>query len=344
MKATLVPALPYRPANANLTFRHLAADEDPDVLHALHLGRRDHDQIDLLSTFEDFPSRGRLQLLINEALAENQQANWLIAQVGSQVIGYSQLMWWLEGDGTWLYLIKGWVLPAWRGQGVGTIMLTWGEQRIRQLAAEQHPGAPIEFGANASSTEREATALLVAAGYRVVYTMVELGLDANTAIPRHPLPPGIEVRPVQIDYYGLIAASVQEAYQNEWEDGRFDEVGEPDEFLQSLRDPKHDPTLWQVAWAGNQVVGQVLSVNQRGRAEVFEVSVRPAWRRRGLARALLASALQTLRGRGVGVIRLHTNLDFKTKAVELYQRVGFRVLKEFPRYRKSFDPVVQLHG
>jgi predicted GNAT family acetyltransferase len=91
-----------------------------------------------------------------------------------------------------------------------------------------------------------------------------------------------------------------------------------------------------VAWDGDEVVGQVLSVIQNGRAEVFEVSVRPAWRRRGLAHRLLSRALQALRERGIDVIRLHTVAEFRTRARELYGSLGFRVLKEFPRYPKPF--------
>ena len=64
-------------------------------------------------------------------------------------------------------------------------------------------------------------------------------------------------------------------------------------------------------------------------------SIRPTWRRQGLGRALLTRALWDLRGRGVGVIRLNTVAEFRTRARDLYQSVGFRVLKEFPRYRKS---------
>jgi GNAT superfamily N-acetyltransferase len=67
------------------------------------------------------------------------------------------------------------------------------------------------------------------------------------------------------------------------------------------------------------------------------ISVRPAWRRQGLARALLTRALWDLRGRGVDVIRLNTVAEFRTRALDLYYSVGFRVLKEFPRHRKSPD-------
>jgi len=49
---------------------------------------------------------------------------------------------------------------------------------------------------------------------------------------------------------------------------------------------------------------------------------------------LLLRALHSLRARGIGVVRLHTRADFRTHARDLYHSVGFRVLKEFPRYRK----------
>jgi len=74
---------------------------------------------------------------------------------------------------------------------------------------------------------------------------------------------------------------------------------------------------------------------ERGRAVIDEVSVRPAWRRRGLARALLTRALRDLRSRGVAVVRLNTNAQFRTRARDLYTSLGFRVVKEFPHYRKS---------
>lgn len=36
-------------------------------------------------------------------------------------------------------------------------------------------------------------------------------------------------------------------------------------------------------------------------------------------------------------IRLHIVAEFKTRARDLYQSLGFRVLKEFPRYRKPLS-------
>jgi tRNA(Arg) A34 adenosine deaminase TadA len=77
---------------------------------------------------------------------------------------------------------------------------------------------------------------------------------------------------------------------------------------------------------------------------MYDISVRPAWRRKGLARALLTRALWNLRQRGEQVIRLNTVAEFRTRAQDLYRSVGFRLLKEFPRYRKSLYDIEHLRA
>jgi ribosomal protein S18 acetylase RimI-like enzyme len=317
-----------------LSFRPIRGEQDAEDLYAVHAGRMAHDQIDPLSLYEDMPSLDGLRMSLAQAVAEGREDEWVVAQVHAQVVGYSQVKCWPEDDGTWVYLTLGWVLPEWRGRGIGTAMLYWAEDRSRRLAAAWHPGEPFELAANASSTEKEATALLTHEGYRAGYTVLELSLDPTRPVPAYSLPVGIEVRPVRPEHLPLIAASIGEAYWQEYEEGRFQESYDPAAYAAELSAPNHDPTLWQVAWEGDQVAGQVLTIVEKGRAELFEVSVRPAWRRCGLARALLSRALRCLRGRGIDVIRIGTVSEFHTRARDLYTSVGFRVVKEFPRYRK----------
>lgn len=49
------------------------------------------------------------------------------------VVGYATIRWWQERDDTWLYLHRGHLLPGHRGQGIGSAMLSWAEERIRRL-------------------------------------------------------------------------------------------------------------------------------------------------------------------------------------------------------------------
>ncbi len=327
--------LPDMPAIEGINFRFIRGEEDADAVYALRAGCIERDKVDLLSASEGLPSRDELRAALTQAIAAQKQHQRLVAEVNGQVVGYSLVDSWSEEDGRCVYLILGWVLPAWRGQGIGSALLHWGEQTARQLAADEHPNERFEFAANASSTQPEATALLLHEGYSARYTVLEMGLDFSAIPPVTPLPEGVEIRPVRPEHIPFIADSIGEAYRNEYAGGRFQETSEFDEVVARLSAPRQDPALWQIAWAGQQVVGEVLPLIENGRAIMYEISVRPAWRRRGLARALLTRALWDLRERSVDVVRLNTVAEFRTRARDLYHSVGFRVLKEFPRYRKS---------
>src|SRR5262249_34521163 len=164
----------------------------------------------------------------------------------------------------------------------------------------------------------------------------EMDLDAAALLTETLLPPGIEVRPALAEHVPIIAASIAEAYRGEFPNNRFrkthTETAGQTEWYSS---PLHDRSLWQVAWDKHQVAGQVLPVIEHGRAVIDEVSVRPAWRRHGLARALLSRALRHLRADGPRVVRLCTTAEFRTRARDLYASLGFSVLKTYQQYRKS---------
>ncbi len=90
-----------------------------------------------------------------------------------------------------------------------------------------------------------------------------------------------------------------EAFRDHW---GFNEENEQT-VEQWVENPNFDPSLWRVAWEGDQVAGMVLSYiddreNQaynRKRGWTEDISVRRPWRRRGLARALLVQSLHAVR-------------------------------------------------
>jgi mycothiol synthase len=323
------------PAIEGINFRSICLEDDLDAIYALRVECGQRDKVDLLSASEGLPSREELRAGLSQASDTKPSKRLLIVEVKGQIVGYSQIISWHEDDGCWVYLLLGWITPAWCGQGIGTFMIHWGEGTAQELAAEEHPGERFEFAANASSTQPEATGLLLQEGYSAEYTVLELGLDFSALPLEQPLPAGIEVRPVLPEHLPLIASSMAEAYQGEYTNGRFQETLTLEESATRLNSPRQNPSLWKIAWAGQQVVGQVIPVIENNRALMYDISIRPAWRRQGLARALLIQALWDLRGRGIEVIRINTVAEFRTRARDLYTSVGFRVFKEFPRYRKS---------
>jgi GNAT superfamily N-acetyltransferase len=142
-------------------------------------------------------------------------------EVEGEPVGYGRVLWWVERDGTRVYLHLGKVVPAWRGRGIGTAILGWAERRARQLAAALPAAGRHELAANASETEVEATALLRDAGYRVPFTMLQMGLELAERLAEPPLPSGVGVRPALLGDYRAISSSVDEAYRASRGEGHF---------------------------------------------------------------------------------------------------------------------------
>ena len=100
--------------------------------------------------------------------------------------------------------------------------------------------------------------------------------------------------------------------------------------------PTFDPELCQVAWVDDDVVGFVLSRIHKGVGMIAEVAVRKVWQRRGIALSLMIPALNALHARGMAQVRLFTDADDGQGARRLYERVGFREVKQHIFYRKPF--------
>lgn len=152
----------------------------------VRLGCAALDGADVQSVVEGVPSAAE----IGEASATLEEASedQILVVCGGSVVGYATIRRWQERDDTWLYLHRGWLLPEHRRQGIGSAMLRWAEDRIRRLVAQHGTAGTAVIGANAMASERDATALLLAAGYRRVFSLVELELNDLRQLPG----PGIE--------------------------------------------------------------------------------------------------------------------------------------------------------
>lgn len=158
-------------------------------------------------------------------------------------------------------------------------------------------------------------------------TLVRPHLDD---IPERTLPDGVELRPVTEDQLRTIVAAHHECFRDEWD---FAEITEAD-YAWIIDDPYRDHTLWKVAWAGDQVVGQVKPfINhdeneargyRRGYTEY--ISTHRDFRNRGIAGTLLAWSLQELADRGMTEAALGVDTNNPGGAFQLYQSLGFEVV------------------
>jgi mycothiol synthase len=263
----------------------------------------------------------------------------ILAEVNGEVVGYGRTRWWEEGNNQRIYSTFGSVLPAWRRKGIGRTILHWNETRLRSIAAGHPQDGRQLLESVAENSVPGVIALLEHEGYqpaRYFYLMVRPDLEN---IPELPLPDGLEVRPAQPEHYQPVLDANIEAFQEHW---GMDVTNVPT-LAQWMEHPNFQPSLWQVAWDGAEVVGMVLpyidqpdnEANGVLRGYTEEICVRRPWRKRGLARALIARSLHALREQGMTEAALHVDAGNETGALRLYETMGYEVVKRSVNYRKE---------
>ena len=322
--------LPYMPSIPDLSMRLFEGEADYPAIVAVHQQSAQADAVDPLSSYEDVPTLESVRAEYAGAGRFDLRQNALVAQVAGAVIGYTDVRWWTENDGARVYLHQELVVPRWRNRGIEQAMLLWTEEQLRRLAAGHAGSGKAVFGANAASTEPERRLRLLNAGYQHVFAMLEMEFTAFGQLPTAAVPPGIVVSQAHRHEYRLLWDAMQEAYR-----GRsMVQALSEDEYQSFADDPRRNPELELAAWDYGNVAGMVFLRIDRGHGVVDECNVHPMYRRRGLARALMVQGLRLLQDCGVTMVRLHCRQHNETGAQQLYEHLGFRVLKEFGRYRK----------
>lgn len=316
------------PAIAGLGFRRLRNLEDYTGMAAVRGGSIDRDQVDPRSPRESIPTADEMAATF--PLAETREhPDLMIATIGERIIGYSHTLWrWTEITGERVYLHLGYVLPEWRGQGIGSAMVHWSQHRIREIAAEDNHQGPATFATNVSSTEREADALMRHEGYVGVRRLTDMVLEPTAFTVPSALPDGVLRRPLDPEHFSAVYDAWKDAFASIWTSTPPSQEDFAEFAGDNFAGSDFDPTLCCVAWSQEQVVGFVLSQMSKGVGVIAEVAVRPGWQRRGIARSLMQCMLNTLNERGFPEARLLTDANDGHGARSLYERLGFRERKQ----------------
>lgn len=323
------------PAISGLRFRRFRGQDDyPAMLAVLHSSAAaDHEQ--RRDTLEDF-ARNYSSLTNCDPYRD-----MILAEIAGELVGYAR-GWWQEKQDGRIFESNGFLAPEWRRKGIGSALLHWIEDHLRVLEVLL-PGKPDCFFQVSVTQHQVGTArLLERAGYtpaRHFYNMLRLSLDN---IPDFPLPEGVEMRPALPELYRQIWESIDETSQDEWD---YTPPSE-DAYQAWLAAASFQPRLWQVAWdtVSDRVAGHVLTFinheeNQhfnRRRGYTEGIGVDRAWRRRGLARAMIARSLQAQREAGMNESALAADSDSSSGVIHLYESCGFQVVRRDTIYRKKF--------
>jgi mycothiol synthase len=273
---------------SGMTLRHLIAPDDFAAMNAIANAIRAAEGADFSTTDQQFAT-----FYANPPGSDPAQ-DVAIALIDDRIAGYGRAAWHDEVGGARIYEVLPFVDAAGSGHGVFEAMVDALEARARLIAAG-HPEGNKLFETFGGDLAPQRDGLLEARGYRPVrhfYSMLRPSVDD---LPNALIPEGLEVREVQREHLPLIWAAHVEAFRDHW---GYTEPTDPD-YEQFLSDPvMSDTTLWRVAWEGDEVAGQVRSFinadenarHGRHRGYTEHISVRRPWRRRGLARALIAAS------------------------------------------------------
>jgi ribosomal protein S18 acetylase RimI-like enzyme len=267
-----------------------------------------------------------------------------LVELHGRVVGYARVFWEDLTAGDRAFFLVGSMHPDHDGDRIAQVTHRWQEQRIADVLASMQQ---LERRAVAMATvlgqEPGRRRMVEAAGYELVRRHAEMRRPDFEGVPDLPLPEGLEIRPIDPADRAMhrrIYEADMEAFQDHWGATRPTEEG----FGEFIGQPTFDPTLWRVAFDGDQIAGQILNLlgalepdgSRVGWTE--SISTRRPWRRRGLARALLAESLRTVRDAGATSAALGVDQQNPHQALHLYESLGFRLSAEEFEYRKVLRP------
>jgi mycothiol synthase len=204
-----------------------------------------------------------------------------------------------------------------KGRGLGAEIIDRGEAFSRTERAKKILLAAPE-------PDTAARALFESRGYREVRRFYSMAIEL-TETPLEPvLADGLVVDELRGDEYEAFYEALNESFAEHWEwhPTRF---GEWIELRQGQHRDEQGP-VWFVVRDGDELAGVTRNdASVAGGGYVGAIGVRPAWRGRGVAKALLQRTFAEFWRRGTTRVTLDVDSQNATGAVALYGRVGMHV-------------------
>ncbi len=267
-----------------------------------------------------------------------------LVETNGEAVAYGRASWNLlvNGDGQIDGILN--IDPAVRGRGVEELLIDHAIRRGSELIAAKGSTRTtrlILFVTGQDLPQRQAAE---ERGFSLVRSGAQLIRPSLADIPDVPLPAPFEIRPIDPDDH-LIHRRVFDADRRAFSDSYGQQAPSDAEFDEFIHMPTFNPTLWRVAFRGDEIAGQVLSY--MGEASPDEaligwteaISVQPQYRRRGLARALLVDSLRAVRDAGASAAGLGVDLQNPNQARALYESLGFQIISVTNEYQLGpFQP------
>ena len=309
--------------------RHPSADELPAVQLVL-------DAAESADCGE--PCRHEMDIAVVAAttMLDLERSTWVVVAPDDSFAACGFL--WQPRAGDTEFVAEHYVRPAHRNNAVDDALIDATERRVADLRGETPDMNRLVLFCEDFNARRRAS--LRRRGYEHVRDFYSMRIDLASGRPPARWPAGIEVRPIRpgVDDRAAHAAS-EDAFAEHYLFGPmpFDEW-----CAVTLDRDDCDPSLWLLAWDGDQVAGQVeTAARDEGGPTcvglVEDLSVRKPWRGRGLGLTLLGEVFRLLGDRGCASARVFVDVQNATGALRLYERAGMRAERRILGFERRLE-------
>ncbi len=222
-------------------------------------------------------------------------------------------------------------------------LFEWVERRARASLTKAPDGARVVLIAGAAADDPCTEGHYLRHSFSIDRVFSELSLGLANSPPSPEWPCGVTVRlfcPGEDDV--ALVTAYRDAFRDHY--GYLEQPfeAELERWRHWTRESDFDPALWFLAAVGSEVCGFCCSYPEsHGDKEtglVDEFGVRPAWRKRGIGRALLLESFRALRVRGLKAVELTVDSDNQSDALALYASVGMKTVSQNHTLVKELRP------
>jgi mycothiol synthase len=285
-----------------------------------------HDYDVSMVGYSDFAPDDVLELFREEHF-DIDSDSCLVADQGGRVAGYT-MIWAREPRRR--YSAFAVVHPEHLGRGIGTGLLGFLERRMREQVAGDD-GASLWNWIDLA--DKAACRMVETAGFSEVrrhYTMlIDLGeTDVDLSLPAR-----ISIRTCTERDIQVVHSLDQETFAEHW---GFIPRSYEQWHKQAYKRSDTDLSMWFLALEDDEPVGFLIGRTIEGFGWVGDLGVRRAYRRRGVASALLRHSFSDFKRRGFSKVGLGVDASNETRAVRVYENLGMKAERVYVTYEKAY--------
>ncbi len=311
-----------------------ARREDAEMIHELLIDVETEDQRGWVDTLDD---RYRD---FEDPDSDPQHDSLLVMAPDGRLAGLGWVFTPQEYDREQIVFLWGEVHPDYRQQGLGGFILNWMESRGRRILESRHALPQRVLRAACPEHLHDRVDLFTEHGFQHTRSSYRMRRALSDPIPEVVLPPGIEFHSWKTEYNEAALQTANEAFRDHW---GYVPTSAESWNLWVTSHPSFRPDLTRLAVHGDQIVG--LSINRVNDEEIQatglkegwidDLAVLRPWRRQGIGAALLCAALRAFDEIGLEFAGLGVDTENTSGALRIYERLGFKVVKQFMIFTKA---------